>query len=234
MIKRDALIWGSAIALSILLHLLIFVDRGSVAGVEQPKTTATTRVSFRSVAAPPSPPQEAPQPEVTEKPEEEVVEAPAPPPKPKPKKKKKVAEKVRQPEPPKPAPTPEPATPPAPSTQSAEKTALPAEASAGSVDDPALLEQTKNEYLRRLMAHIESHKHYPRAARRRGIEGEVAVSLRLLPGGGVADVAVAQGHRILRRAVEQAIDEALPMPEPPQALNVPMDISFSVMFSLRD
>ena len=233
MIKRDGLIWGGAIALSTLLHLLIFVDRGSSAGVEQPKRSATTRVSFRSVAAPMSPPQEAPQPEAMEKPEEEVVEAPAPPPKPKAKKKKKVAEQVRQPEPVKPAPIPEPVTPPAPSTHSAEKPALAAEASSGSVEDPALLEQAKHEYLRRLMAHIEAHKHYPRAARRRGIEGEVEVNFRLLPGGEVADVSVGRGHRILRKAVEQAIAAAQPLPQPPLSLQLPLAVSFSVVFSLN-
>lgn len=230
---RDGLVWGGAITLSALLHLLLFVERGSVAGVELPKTTSTTRVSFRSVAAPMSQPQDAPQQEIIEKPEEEVVEAPAPPPKPKSKKKKKVAEQVRQPEPPKPVPAPEPEIPPPASTQSAEKPALQAEASPGSVDDPALLEQAKHEYLRRLMAHIESHKHYPRAARRRGIEGEVAVNFRLLPGGEIEDVKVTKGPRVLRKATAQAIEDARPMPAPPESIPLPMTITFSVQFSLK-
>lgn len=228
---RDTLIWGSAVGLSVLLHLILFVDSGSKAGVEQPKATSATRVSFRSVAAPMSPPQDAPQ-EEPKKLEEEVVEAPAPPPKPKAKKKQKVAEKVRQPEPPKPQTQPEPTPPPAASTAAAEKQEVAAEASSGSVDDQALLEQAKHEYLRRLMAHIDSHKRYPRAARRRGIEGEVAVSFHLLPGGAVSDVVVGQGHRILRHAVEEAMQAAQPLPPPPEHLELPFTVSFSVVFSL--
>jgi protein TonB len=225
---RDSLIWGGAIALSLLIHLMLFVDSGSKAGAEKPSPQHSTRVSFRSVAAPLTAPQEAPQEEV-KKPEEEVVEAPAPPPKPKPKKKKKVAEKVRQVEPPKPAPRPEPV----PTTDVAQKPSLPSQQATGTVDDSALLEKAKHEYLRRLMAHIESHKHYPRVARRRGIEGEVEVSFRLLQGGGVDNVVV-EGHRTLRKAVEDAITAAQPMPNPPAELALPLPISFSVLFSLRN
>lgn len=232
--RRDGLIWGSAVALSTLLHLLLLVDSGSMAGVEKPKTSSSTRVSFRSVAAPMSPPQDAPQQEVKELAEEEVVEAPAPPPEPKPKKEKKVAEQVRQIEPPKPAATPESAITSTASTQSAEKPALKAEASLGSVEDPALLEQAKHEYLRSLMAHIESHKHYPLAARRRGIEGEVSVSFTLSEGGKAVNVKVAQGHRVLRKAVEDALAAAQPLPPPPAELELPYAISFSVQFHLRD
>lgn len=225
---RDSLIWGSAITLSLLVHLLLFVNSGSRAGAERPPSQQTTRVSFRSVAAPLTPPQEAPQQEL-KKPEEEVVEAPAPPPKPKPKKKKKVAEKVRQVAPPKPAPRPEPVR----TTERAEKPSLPAQQASGTVDDPALLEKTKHEYLRRLMAHIEAHKHYPRVARRRGLEGGVEVSFRLLPGGRVSNMKVAQGHRILRKAVEEAMQSAQPLPVPPGELPLPLAIAFTVQFSLK-
>ena len=162
-----------------------------------------------------------------------MCEAPAPPPKPKPKKEKKVAEKVRQVEPPKPTSQPEPVSTPTPSTNAAEKPSLPSQQASGTVDDPALLEKAKHEYLRRLMAHIELHKHYPRVARRRGIEGAVEVSFQLLPGGEVSDVTVEQGHRVLRKAVEEALAAARPMPAPPTALELPLPISFSMQFSLQ-
>ncbi len=229
---REWLIWASAGGLSLLIHLALFVDSGSQAGVEKPAVPTNTRISFRSVAAPITPPQDAAQQEIKQ-PVEEVVEAPAPPPKPKPREKKKRAEKVRQLEPLKPAPQPEPATPPVPSTETAQKPVLPAEAAAGSVDDPALLEQAKHEYLRRLMAHIDSHKNYPRVARRRGIEGEVAVSFRMLKGGEVSEVNIEEGHRVLRKAVEEAIVAAQPMPVPPSTLELPLELSFNVQFTLQ-
>jgi protein TonB len=227
---REWVIWAGAGGLSLLIHLALFVDSGSVAGVEKPVAPSSTRISFRSVAAPVTPPQDAPQQEIKQ-PVEEVVEAPKPPPKPKTKKKKKRAEKVRQVEPPK--PTPQPPAPAVPTTETAQKPALPAEAAAGSVDDPALLERAKHEYLRRLMAHIESHKNYPRVARRRGIEGDVAVKFRLLQGGEVGNVSIEQGHRVLRKAVKEAIAAAQPMPVPPPTLALPLELSFSVQFSLQ-
>ncbi len=226
-------IWAGAAALSLLLHLSLFVDSGSKAGAEKPSPQKSTHVSFRSVAAPLTAPREAPQ-EETREPEEEVVEAPAPPPKPKPRKKKKVAKKVRQVEPPKPAPRPQPVIPPAPTTDVAQKPSLPSQQASGTVDDPALLEKAKHEYLRRLMAHIESHKHYPRVARRRGIEGDVAVQFRLLENGDVTDVIIEDGHRVLRKAVEKAVAAAQPMPAPPPSLTLPLVISFSVQFSLQN
>lgn len=231
---NEGLIWGGSVGLSFLIHVMLLVDTGSKAGEAKPSATQTTRVSFRSVAAPPSPPQEAPVVEPLKPPEKEVVETPAPPPKPKPKKKAKVAEKVKQLEPVKPVEQPE-ATPPSPPTvSSAQKLAQQAEQAEGSVDDQALLEKAKNEYLRRLMTHIESHKKYPRAARRRAIEGEVSVRFQLQSDGVMTGVEVEEGHRVLRKAVEEALRHAQPLPKPPSELSFPLPVSFSVVFSLKD
>lgn len=223
-------IWAGAALLSLMIHLVLFVDSGSKAGAEKPSPKQSTSVSFRSVAAPMTPPQETAVKEEIKRPEAEVIEAPEPPPKPNPKKKRKVAEKVRQVTPPKPVSQPEPL--PA-ATSVAEKPSLPAQQASGTVDDPALIEKAKHEYLRRLMVHIESHKHYPRVARRRGIEGDVAVSFSLLQKGDVTDVRIDEGHRVLRKAVEEAIAAAQPMPAPPPSLDLPLAISFSVQFSLK-
>ncbi|MEN8169804.1 MAG: TonB family protein [Pseudomonadota bacterium] len=212
--RQEWAIWAGAVALSLLIHFAMFVDSGSKAGAEKPSKQQTTRVSFLSVAAPVTPPQEAP----------------VPPPKPKPKKKKKVKKKVPQVPLQEPVPQPEPLPP---ETPVVEKPSLPTQQASGTVEDPALLEQAKNEYMRRLMAHIESKKHYPKVARRRGIEGAVEVSFRLLPSGDISDVKIAQGHRILRKAVEEAMAAARPMPTPPPTLELPMSISFSVKFSLQ-
>lgn len=229
---NDNLIWAGAITLSLLMHLLLFVDSGSVAGVEAPPKVAKTRVTFRSVAAPQTPPSEIVQ-EEAKPPEKKVVETPPPPPKPKVEKARKPVEKVREVEKAQAKPPPEPPAETAPSSEVAQKPSLPEEAVAGSVADPALLEQAKHEYLRRLLAHIEAHKHYPNVARRRGIEGEVAVSFNLLSRGEVTDLKLEQGHRVLRQAVEEAIAAAHPMPLPPPELPLPMNISFRMQFALR-
>lgn len=234
MITRDAMIWGSAVGLSLTLHLLLFLDSGSRAGDESRRMEKSTRVSFRSVAAPLTAPHDEPQPEPVEKAEPEVVEAPEPPPQPVAKKKRKVAEKVRQPKPPEPQPQPELEPTTEATTEVAQKPATAQPSSAGTVADPAVIEQAKHEYLRRLMAHIESHKKYPRTARRRGIEGEVVVGFRLLADGTVSELTIEQGHRVLRTAVIEAIEAAQPLPTPPPELKLPMSISFSVMFALKN
>lgn len=232
MITRDTLIWSGAIGLSLTLHMLLFLDSGSRTGDESRRMEKSTRVSFRSVAAPLTAPHDEPQQEPIEKAEPEVIEAPQPPPEPAVKRKTKRAEKVRQPKPPEPQPQPELEPHTEATTEVAQKASTPQQSAAGSIADPGVIEQARHEYLRRLMAHIEAHKHYPRAARRRGIEGAVQVSFTLHAGGAITGLAITEGHNSLRQAVEQAMAAAQPLPPPPPGVALPMSISFSVRFAL--
>ncbi|MGM0594867.1 MAG: energy transducer TonB family protein [Pseudomonadota bacterium] len=242
--RGDGLIALLAAALSLLAHALLLFNAGTVAGnSDQAQPQQTTRVSFRSVAAPPSPPEPLPEPP-PKPPEPEVVETPEPPPKPEPEppepepvEPEPKAKKALQPEPPKapPEPAPEPTPPPPaePSSASTEKAPAPAEKVQGTVAEPGLTEQAKQEYLRRLMAHIEAHKRYPRAARRRGIEGDVAVSFEL-QGTGDADAITATGaHRVLLTAAREALADAHPLPLPPAEQPLPWTIEFTMRFTLQ-
>lgn len=233
MISREALIWGGAVGLSLTLHLMLFLDSGSRAGDESRRMEKSTRVSFRSVAAPLTAPHDEPQQEPLKKAEPEVLEAPQPPPEPAARRKIKRAEKVRQKKPPEVQPQPEVAPTSQATTEVAQKQSTLPPTAAGTVSDPAVIERARHEYLRRLMAHIESHKKYPRVARRRGIEGVVVASFDILAGGTVAGVSVEQGHRVLRKAVDEAIAAAQPMPAPPAELPLPLPISFKVQFFLQ-
>jgi protein TonB len=231
---RDWIIGSGALVASLLLHGLLFFNAGSVAGnTEQVKPKqSTTRVSFRSVAAPPTVPQ--PQQPVAEKPPEpEVTEAPQPPPKPEPPKPEKRAEKARQPEQEVKPSSPEQAPPPAATTSETEKAPSAAEVVQGSVEDPALIEQARQEYLRRLMAHIEAHKHYPRAARRRGIQGDVKVSFTLKAAGRAEGLTAVGGHRLLNSAASDAVRDAQPLPPPPDLIKLPWPVNFTMRFTLR-
>jgi protein TonB len=229
---HDRAIAIAALAVSLLLHGLLFYDTGSVAGnVERERVKRTvTRISFRSVAAPQTLPQ-PPQPDTERPPEPQVTEAVEPPPEPVPPQPEKPAERARQPEP---APPQEPpAAPPVESTAAAEKASAAAEAVSGTVQDPALVEQAKQEYLRRLMAHIESHKSYPRAARRRRLEGDIRVSFSLQADGAVAALQAVGGHRLLTGAARQAVERAVPLPMPPESLSLPWEVAFTMRFSLH-
>lgn len=228
--ENEWLTWSGAIAASLLLHGLLFFNTGSLAGNSEqvePKRTAT-RVSFRSAATAQqaSPPQSLPE----QPPEPEVTESSEPPPEPP--KPENRAEKAREPEPvQKP---PEAQTPP-PLETAAEADKAPAANTdvAGSVDDPAVIEQARQEYLRRLMAHIESYKHYPRTARRRGIQGDVSVNFTLHANGQVTGLLVDGEQKPLVVAANDAVEAAVPMPAPPQTLPLPWEVSFTMRFTLR-
>jgi len=88
-------------------------------------------------------------------------------------------------------------------------------------------------YLARLLAHIDSHKFYPRGARRRGQEGDVHVTFYLLQDGGIHALDISGGNRLLREAAERAVQAALPLPQPPASINLGEQVSFSMQFRLK-
>ncbi len=94
-------------------------------------------------------------------------------------------------------------------------------------------EEEKAHYLALLLAHIESHKYYPRAARKRGIEGGVDVSFLLLPSGEIAAIDATGGPTLLRRAALKAINAALPLPTPPKPLTRSLPVKYRMAFLLQ-
>jgi protein TonB len=147
-----------------------------------------------------------------------------------------------------PTPRPEPLAPrvqpkrtlPAPAPETA--VSLPTEPVTGSRPEntqalqPAAAVATasaQETYLARLLAHIDSHKFYPRSARRRGQEGDVHVMFYLLQDGGIRALEISGGNRQLREATERAVQAALPLPQPPASINLQEQISFSMQFRLK-
>ncbi len=194
-----------ALVISLLFHGVFFLTTGSVAGnsEQEPAQHKVTRVSFRSEVSPQAPP--LPQPK---------------PPEPKIEPKKNKAKKQREPE-------PKVETPPPPSAPTAEAKV------AGTVDDQAFIEKARQKYLRQLMAHIEGYKNYPNAARRRSLQGEVKVAFTLLSGGRVADLSTGGSHGLLNGAAHEAVTAAQPMPQPPETLKLPWQVSFTMRFTIK-
>jgi protein TonB len=100
--------------------------------------------------------------------------------------------------------------------------------------DPRVLAQEKERYLSALLEHIDAHKRYPRAARRRRIQGTVTVSFTLLPSGEIRDLKAVGAPRALCRAAERSVRDSLPLPKPPQdvGFGYPAPIRYAMRFSL--
>lgn len=105
-----------------------------------------------------------------------------------------------------------------------------------SVAQPSLINREKNHYLKRIAAHLDKYKYYPRSARRRHIEGNVQISFRLQDDGSIADLEIICNQSTLEKAAEKSVYRALPLPTRPDtllALNS-IDIEYTMRFALSD
>ena len=212
-----------AIGLSLLLHGALFASFGGApAGVVQPPTQSVTRLSFLTPAVEPVVTPEV-VPEI--RPEKKIVKPTPEPVKKVVKKKvrKKIAEPVKE-------VVQQPISEPQP-VAVAQPMAVAAVATP-QIDEGLIMRETQR-YLTEVMAHIEQHKWYPKAARRRGIEGEVHISFKLLPDGSTYQLVVEDGPTLLLAAARKAVEKAMPMPTPPAMIDCPLECEFRMRFNLN-
>lgn len=91
----------------------------------------------------------------------------------------------------------------------------------------------QQQYLSRLLIHIEGHKFYPYAARARGTEGSIQVSFHLLADGSITGLYAKGDSLRLTRAAKRAVTDALPLPLCPAEVVCPMQVSYIMQFKLR-
>ena len=225
----------TAAALSLVAHATAAVYFGHYRSPESAAPQSAPTLQLSLTAARPAPPQAAPEPV----PEPEVAPPPEiqPPPKP-------VQKPVPKPVPKpvaRPKPRPRPVLQKPPPTEIAETAPIvpiPAVAAARTVADKPVLAPVpqvseRESYLARLLAHIDSHKFYPRSARRRGIIGEVKVSFYLHRDGSIEDLQITGGSKVLRKAARQAIYNAQSLPKPPDTLGLQEPIQFGMVYRLE-
>jgi protein TonB len=217
-LAQTQLIRTGAITASILIHGLLFVGYGGSVSApsSEPVNTSVTRLSFLAPApvpdAVPDQPQEKPEPKKVVAKKEKVV---------------KPIEAVREVAEAEPEPVEsKPDTQPMQQMASASSDALP------QVNEGIIQRETER-YLSNVMAHIEQHKWYPKAARRRGIEGEVHVRFTLHPDGSARELTVENGSSVLLIAARKAVEKATPMPKPPKNIHCPLECEFRMRFSLN-
>ena len=98
--------------------------------------------------------------------------------------------------------------------------------------DPETVQHERESYLQRLLALIDSHKFYPRSARRRGTEGEIQVAFYLHKDGNISDLQISGGSKILRSAAKQAVQQALSLPPPPESMPLQEPVRFAMVYRL--
>jgi len=213
--QSDYYSWSAAILLSLLLHSMLLLNGGAMMGADNVpvlQVPTITRLTFNQVVAKPvlDPPRPIEKKKI--KPVKKIKPEPVPA--------KKQSQLVEQ------VPVVEPKRQVAAVPQSAgEQVINPTD---------GILERKRQQYLHELMKHIESFKYYPRAARRRAIEGNVTISLVLSGDGFYEQLELDGSPSILVKATETTLDSATPLPLPEDGVKLPKQIEFTMMYSLSD
>jgi protein TonB len=229
--ERSSFIVAAVISIAVHATAVVYLGHYDTPLSNQPQST----VSLMQISLAPAKPA-AQEPEPPPKPE--TIPEPEPPPPPPVQKPVPKPEPVREP-----LPEPEPVIEPVPPSSEKPETTEPIEEQAATssyneapVNKPALdqvaLENERDSYLLRMLAHIDSHKYYPRKARRRGMEGEVQIAFYLHKDGSISDLQVKGGSKVLCRAAKQAIQKALSLPSPPKSMHLQEPIRFGMVYRL--
>jgi len=226
--ERSSFVAAAVISVVVHATAAVYLGHDAAATVNRPQSAdSVMRVSL--APARPAEPQPEPEPE----PEPEPIPPPLPVKKPLPELKP-----VREP-----LPKSEPVVEPLPTRSVEVETTEPAEEQAAAssyaeapMDQPALdqtaMENERESYLLRMLAHIDSHKFYPRKARQRGMEGKINIVFYLHADGSISDLQISGGSRLLRRAARQAVQQALSLPRPPESFHLQQQVRFGMVYRL--
>ncbi|MCD4668052.1 MAG: TonB family protein [Sulfurimonas sp.] len=91
----------------------------------------------------------------------------------------------------------------------------------------------QREFIEYLIKRINSNKSYPNMARRRVIEGEVAVKFKILSNGKVEDIQIISGRSIFKKATIQAIQRSFPVEVDSSLFDFPEVFKVKIMYILK-
>lgn len=90
----------------------------------------------------------------------------------------------------------------------------------------------KSAFLSKIRAKINRAKSYPNIARRRGIEGRVRVSFKILSSGRVGAISVS-GARAFHNSAKSAVRRAFPINPKNAPISLPMSINLTLVYKIR-
>ena len=208
MMSSDSLNWSLAILLSLLLYSSLLLQNGATAGIESSIVTHSplvTRLTFNQATVPDAPPVKK-----TLKPKPVIAK----------KNKSVLMEKVENNE-----------VEQKPAAASASPQPQGQEVNSSS---QGLLKLKREQYFQQLLSHIESYKFYPRAARKRFIEGGVKIAFTLNDDGHYRQLELFGERDVLVNATRIALEEAVPLPVPAGDINISRRIEFTMAYSLTE
>jgi protein TonB len=92
----------------------------------------------------------------------------------------------------------------------------------------------KKSFFASLRTTIQHHLHYPTAARRRGMEGDIAVKFSLANDGTIHSISVQHGEAIFHNAAKTAVAAASGIDVPLTLTDsLPMEIELTLEFKLN-
>lgn len=209
MMRSDAVTWSVALLLSLLVHGMMFMQSGARMGAENApelQTSRVTRLNFNQSSKRPmlDEPRLIKDPVI--RPVKKIEQKPV-------LEKRKIEH-----------------------SQPVEQLSSPPRVKGDQVSDSSngLLQRERQQYLYELLSHIESYKFYPRAARRRYLEGNVNISFMLRDDGYYEQLTLEGEQSILVEAARNALQSAIPLPVPPKDIGLSRQIEFNMVYSLAD
>jgi protein TonB len=90
----------------------------------------------------------------------------------------------------------------------------------------------KSAFLAMVRQRIERHKHYPRIAKKRGMQGSVKLRFVILPDGSVKIIS-ATGGTLFVRSAKEALKAAFPIPAEHAPISLPTTVNLTLRYRLR-
>ena len=90
----------------------------------------------------------------------------------------------------------------------------------------------KNKFLANIRATINKHKSYPRAAKKRRMQGSVKVKFTILRSGKVGNISL-NGPKIFHSSARKAVKSAFPVNAKKSPIRLPQNINLTLRYQIR-